>query len=165
MDFQVTGTYIWYYYICHRQVWLLAHQLFPDQDNENIRIGRIISENTYNREKKEIDLGNAKIDLIKTKGDKVIVGEVKKSSKYIESAKRQLQFYLLQLKEMGIEAKGELLFPEEKDKLEIELKDVDEKEINKAITNIKKIVAETKAPSAKKIKLCYNCAYNEFCWS
>lgn len=58
MDFQVTGTLVWYYYICKREVWLMAHQLIPDQEQENVRIGKIIGENSYNRDKKEIDLGN-----------------------------------------------------------------------------------------------------------
>jgi hypothetical protein len=41
-DFQVNGTLIWYYYICKRQVWLMAHALVPDQEDDNIRQGRDI---------------------------------------------------------------------------------------------------------------------------
>lgn len=27
---EVTGTLIWYYYICKREVWLMFHQIAPD---------------------------------------------------------------------------------------------------------------------------------------
>lgn len=165
MDFQVTGTLVWYYYICKREVWLMAHQLVPDQDQESILIGKIIGENTYPRDKKEIDLGNAKVDLIRTEKGELIVGEVKKSSRFKESASKQLLFYLLQLKEMGIEAKGELLFPEERDKLEIMLDEAAEIEIKRAISDIEAIVGLDRPPEVVKIKYCRNCAYNEFCWS
>ena len=165
MDFQVIGTFIWYYYICKREVWLMAHQLEPDQDDENIRMGKIIGEKTYPRDKKEIDLGNAKLDLMRTEKGELIVGEVKKSSRFKESATRQLQFYLLQLKEMGIEAKGELLFPEERNKLEVLLDETAEIEIRRIMKDIQAIVASDRPPEAVKIKHCRKCAYSEFCWS
>ena len=38
-EFKVSGTYIWYYCICQREVWLLAHALEADQQDENIQIG------------------------------------------------------------------------------------------------------------------------------
>lgn len=165
MNFSVTGTLVWYYYICKREVWLMAHQLVPDQDQESILIGKIVGENTYPRDKKEIDLGNAKVDLIRTEKDQLVVGEVKKSSRFKESASKQLLFYLLQLKEMGIEAKGELLFPEERDKLEILLDEAAEIEIKRTARDIEAIVALNRPPEVVKIKYCRNCAYNEFCWS
>lgn len=165
MDFSVTGTLVWYYYICKREVWLMAHQLVPDQDQESILIGKLVGENTYPRDKKEIDLGNAKVDLAKTEKGQLVVGEVKKSSRFKESASKQLLFYLLQLKEMGIDAKGELLFPEERDKLEILLDEAAEIEIKRTMRDIEAIVALDRPPEVVKIKYCRNCAYNEFCWS
>lgn len=165
VDFQVTGTLIWYYYICKREVWLMAHHLIPDQDQENLLMGKIIGENSYPRDKKEINLGNAKLDLIRTEKGELVVGEVKKSSRFIESASKQLLFYLLQLREMGIQARGELLIPEEKEKLEILLDSNTELEIRQAMQDIERIVDMDKPPEAVKIKCCRNCAYSEFCWS
>lgn len=43
-DLNVTGTLVWYYYICPREVWLMARQLTPDEDNPNIDLGRFIGE-------------------------------------------------------------------------------------------------------------------------
>lgn len=165
MEFEVTGTLVWYYYICKREVWLMAHQLVADQDNENMRIGTIIGENTYPRDKKEIVLGNAKVDLIKTEKGDLVVGEVKKSSRFVESASKQLLFYLLQLKEIGINARGELLIPEEKKKIEVILDEMTEPEIRNAIEDIETIVGKSSAPEPVKNKYCKNCAYGEFCWA
>lgn len=165
MDFSVTGTLVWYYYICQREVWLMAHQLIPDQENENVQIGKIIGENTYPRDKKEIDLGNAKLDLIRTEDGELIVGEVKKSSRFIESASKQLLFYLLQLKDMGIAARGELLIPEEREKIDVILNDLTENEIRQTSMAIENIVKSDKPPEVRKNKYCRTCAYSEFCWS
>lgn len=49
----ITGTLIWYYFICHREVWLMARQINPDEDNPNVDLGRFIQEQTYPREKKK----------------------------------------------------------------------------------------------------------------
>jgi len=62
---QITGTLIWYYYICPREVWLLSHELSPDQKDSFLEMGRLLQEDSYKREKKEITVGNMKIDLIK----------------------------------------------------------------------------------------------------
>lgn len=165
MEFVVNGTLIEQYYICKREVWLTTHNLSGDQDNENLVIGRIIEEFSYKREKKQVDLGNAKIDLLRTEDGQVIIGEVKKSSKFINSASRQLLFYLLQLKEMGIEARGELLIPEEKKKIEVVLDEARENEIKNAIEDIEKIASCEFPPEPVMIKYCRKCAYGEFCWA
>ncbi len=55
-DFKITGTLIWYYYICKREVWLMARQIVPEQENPHIEIGRFISDTTYKRDKKQIHL-------------------------------------------------------------------------------------------------------------
>jgi CRISPR-associated exonuclease Cas4 len=165
MEFQVTGTHVWYYYICKREVWLMIHQLEANQDDENMQMGKAIGEHSYKRAKKEIDLGNAKLDLIRTENGQVVVGEVKKSSRFVESASKQLLFYLLQLKEMGIEARGELLIPEEKKRIDILLDEASEKEIIATIAKIEQIATAAKPPEPVKNKYCRKCAYSEFCWA
>jgi len=44
MSSNVTGTLIWYYYICHREVWLMARRIEPSQENPFIEIGRLTSD-------------------------------------------------------------------------------------------------------------------------
>jgi len=116
---QITPTLIWYYYICPREVWLMAHELNPEQDNQLMEIGRLIHETTYKRARKEISLGGMKLDLIKRENGELVVGEIKKSSRFEQSAKMQLAYYLYNLKSIGIDARGELLIPKEKKKIAI----------------------------------------------
>lgn len=164
-DVHVTGTLMWYYLICRRQVWIMSHQINPDEDDPNLDLGRFIHEQSYQRDKKEISLGNIKIDILRKDRSGLIVGEVKKSSKFEKSARFQLAYYLLELEKAGILAKGELYFPKEKKKVEVQLTDEVRDELKKAIDNILNIVYLEKVPEAVKINWCKNCAYREFCWS
>ncbi len=164
-DLSVTGTLIWYYYICKREVWLMARQIEPEQDNPLIELGRVIGETTYKRDKKQIRLENITIDLTNLDGDQVVIGEVKKSSRFRESARMQLCYYLHVLRNYGVEARGELLFPKEKRREEVLLTDEAERRLRATIKEIKEIAERELPPSAVKIKYCSSCAYNEFCWS
>lgn len=65
----VNGTHIWYYFICKREVWLITHQIAADQEDDNLEIGRFISETSYQRQKKEMLIGNIKVDRIRREGD------------------------------------------------------------------------------------------------
>ncbi|NLW22524.1 MAG: CRISPR-associated protein Cas4 [Tissierellia bacterium] len=164
-EIRVTGTMIWYYYICKREVWLLAHGIEANQDNPFIDIGRFLQENTYRREKKEISLGNIKIDIIKRKDGQVIIGEVKKSSKFKESARMQLAYYLYELEEKGIKASGYLMFPKERRREEIVLTDSLKRELDVVSEDIIRIINSDKPEPVQKKTYCTNCAYNEFCWA
>ena len=162
---KITGTLIWYYYICPREVWLMSRELIPDQEDPFIEIGKILSGETYKREKKEIRLEGMTIDVLKSKEGNIIIGEIKKSSKFEKAAKMQLAFYLMRFKEIGLNLKGELLFPKEKKKIEVILDENIEKEIKNAIYEIRKIINSEKPVPAKKNKFCKKCAYEEFCFS
>lgn len=166
LEFNITGTHIWYYYCCPREVWLMLHQVNPDEDDDNMDLGRFLHEITYVRDKsKEISLGNIRLDIVRQDKEGMVVGEVKKSSKYLKSAQMQLAFYLSELKERGIDAKGELLFPKEKKKEEVILTEEMEQELLDAMEAIRRIAAESRPPQTRKIGLCKSCAYKEFCWA
>jgi len=164
-ELSINGTLIWYYYICPREVWLISHHITADQDDDNVSLGRFIGEMSYQRERKEISVGGSKIDIFHIEQGKMVIGEVKKSSKYQESARMQLAFYLSELKARGIDAKGELRFPKEKIREEVVLTREIELELEKTIRDILRIIYLDKPPASKKISFCKNCAYAEFCWS
>lgn len=164
-DVYVTGTLIWYYFICPREVWLMGRNITPDEDDPNIELGRFISQDTYKRDKKEIAVGHAKLDILRNEKGYLVVGEIKKSSKYVKSAKMQLIFYLMELKEKGIDAKGELLFPNEKEKINVELSEDTIAEIEHAKKEIINIIKKEEPPIPTKKAICNNCGYAEFCWS
>lgn len=164
-DIPVRGTEIQSYLICHRQTWLLVHQMNPDSEDENIEIGRFLHEYRHGRNKKEIQIGAVNIDIIKRNDEQIVVQEVKKSSKAKESARYQLLYYLWNLKQMGIEAKGELLFSEEKKREVVLLTEESIEELQQITANIRTIAGLPVPPKAKKIGFCKQCAYREFCWA
>ncbi|MCG9968986.1 CRISPR-associated protein Cas4 [Pelotomaculum terephthalicicum JT] len=164
-ELHVSGTLIWYYYICPREVWLISHQITPDQDDSNVSLGRFIQDYSYPRERKELSVGYSKMDVFKVDNGKLFIGEVKKTSKYRQSARMQLAFYLDELKQRGVEARGELRFPREKLREEVILDEVTEKELERTKREILRIVYLSQPPPPAKIKFCKKCAYAEFCWS
>jgi CRISPR-associated protein Cas4 len=164
-ELRVTGTMVWYYYVCQREVWLMAHQLEPDSEDDNLEYGRFLHQHAYKRQKKEISIGHAVFDLFRVEGDKLVIGEVKKSSKHLESARMQLLYYLRELKRMGVDAVGELRIPEEKRVINVSLDEETEEELERAERDILRIIYLDRPPKAKKIPWCRSCAYRELCWS
>jgi len=165
-DIHVNGTLVWYYYICPREVWLISHQITPDQDDPNVSVGRFIQDFSYTREKKELVVGHSKMDVFHMGSNgELIIGEVKKSSRYRQSARMQLAFYLSELQQRGIKAKGELRFPKEKRKEEVKLDEQTEHELDMVRREILRILYLTQPPLPAKNKYCKKCAYAEFCWS
>lgn len=164
-EFHVTGTLIWYYYVCHREVWLMARRIIPEQDDSNIDIGRFIHEMSYPRNKKEISIGHIKLDIVKKGKDGLVIAEVKKTSRFETSARMQLAYYLSEVDKLGLNAKGELRFPEEKRVETIELTPQLKEELDTAVCAILHIAYLEHSPEPKKIKFCKKCAYAEFCWS
>ncbi|MBB6175208.1 CRISPR-associated exonuclease Cas4 [Anoxybacillus tengchongensis] len=167
MDYvmDVNGTHIWYYFICKREVWLIVHQIAADQEDDNLEIGRFISETSYQRQKKEIIIGNIKVDRVRREGNTLVVGEVKKSSTYEKSAYYQLFYYLDTLRKMGITAQGELLFPKEKKVVKVEWTEKGKQVLEEAIADIRSIARSPVPPEPKKIGFCRSCAYREYCWA
>lgn len=143
----------------------MAHEITPFQDNAFLEIGRILGEESYSREKKGIDAGNIKIDMIRKRDGSIVVAEIKKSSRFEKAAKMQLLYYLYQLKRGGIDVKGELLIPSEKKRFTVELTRAHEGKLGEDIKKIREILARETPPELVKISFCRRCAYREFCWA
>ena len=161
----ITGILIKYFYICKRQVWFISRELNPDEDHPYLEIGRLVEETFYKRESKGFNVGNMKIDIVRKGSESILIGEVKKSSRYEKPAIMQLAFYLLKLKESGIKSEGEILIPKERKKIKVILTEEIETELKNTIREIEKIIQQDKPPPKERIKFCTNCAYREFCWS
>ena len=159
---QITGVMIQYYKICQRELWFYINQINMNYDNDDIDIGKLIHENSYKREKKEIRLDNLVFDFVKSKKG-IEIYEVKKSSKLTIGGSYQLYFYLWVLLKSNIEAKGYLVYPKEKKRERLELTDEIVEEIEEIISNIKKISYLKTPPSSKKQPYCKKCTYYELC--
>lgn len=161
----INGTLIASYFICKRELWLMAHELIPDQENSFLEMGRFIEEEAYKDEEKGFLIGEMKIDLVKQGDENIIIGEIKKSSRSGLSGIMQLSYYLMRLREYGIVAKGEVLIPKERKKIPVEINEEIEERLIEAIKDINMIISEPYPPKPERIKYCNHCAYKEFCWA
>lgn len=164
-EFKVYATLVWYYLICPKQVWYMSRNIVPNQDDPNIQIGKVISEQYYKNERKEVVIENMIIDIVKKEDNHLIVGEIKKSSKNLESCMFQLYFYLKKLQELGVEAEGILLIPKEKKNIKLNLTEEIKQKLEKMEKEIEEIVKNEIPPKTKKIPFCKNCGYRDMCWS
>lgn len=70
-----------------------------EQNNENVKLGKILDESSYIRENKHIEIdGTINIDFIH---DYKVLHEVKKSRKIEEAGIWQVKYYLYYLKQRG----------------------------------------------------------------
>lgn len=161
----IVGSLVHAYVVCPRKAWLMSRQICPDEDNIHLQIGRLIQSQAYCRERKEVHLGHLAIDLVRRDGKNLVVAEIKKSSRAVDASRMQLAFYLYELKQMGLKAEGELLFPKERQR-EILILDADlEADVEALKRRIAALILQPSPPEPSKIKFCGKCAYNEFCWA
>lgn len=161
----IVGSLVHAYVVCQRKAWLMSRQICPDEDHVYLQIGRLIQSQSYSRERKEVHLGHLSLDLICRGGQNLVVAEVKKSSRALEAARMQLAFYLYELQEMGIEAEGELLFPEERRRERLILDENLSRQVENLKIRILALICRDQAPPPEKIRFCGKCAYAEFCWA
>ena len=152
-SFKVSPSVFNAFNICHRQAWLMSRQLIADQENTYLDIGRLISETTFKREKKEVYLAdiNAVIDMITKKNGQYFVAELK--------------YYLYLLKAKQINIKGIIKIPSEKKSQIVELQEDDITAIESILAEADKIISYESAPKPERVKWCSKCAHSEFCWA
>jgi CRISPR-associated exonuclease Cas4 len=135
-----------------------------DQLNDDLRVGRSISSESYSREHRGIVIGNDVVDVACERGEILVIGEVKKSSHCKEAARMQLAHYLLQLRKKGIDAVGELRFYGERRKESLVLNPETEKELETIYRGIDEICSHGSPPPLSWKKVCGSCSYRDFCW-
>src|SRR4028119_2330924 len=94
---QFTGTQVNYYAICHRKLWLFSHGVQMERENENVQIGKLIGDNSYKREQKEIAIDDRiVIDWMETKVNpdgSLTLHETKKSKAFDAAHRLQVLYY------------------------------------------------------------------------
>ena len=167
---QFTGTQVNYYAICHRKLWLFSRDIEMEREHEAVQIGRLLSEESYRREQKEIALdGQVVLDWIELRespdGTRT-VHEVKKSKSMSQAHRLQMLYYLYFLKGKGVAARGEIDYPLLKKTERIELTPESEAELRRVLDDIERIVESPQAPPRlTNRKFCEKCAYYDLCWS
>ena len=82
-DKRITGVMIYYYFVCKRKLWYFCHEINMESENENVQLGKLLDEKSYERDEKHINIDNViNIDFIREHQE---LHEIKKS-KAIEEA-------------------------------------------------------------------------------
>lgn len=161
---KITGTQINYLFICHSKLWFFSHHLQMEHSSDLVATGKFIHENTYEREKKEIRLDEISIDFVR-KGDVIELHEVKKSQKMEKAHTMQVLYYLYVLKKKGISATAVIDYPVIRQRTHIQLDELGEAEIERAILEVRSIIHLPIPPTPKRVVYCPKCAYYDLCWS
>ncbi len=163
MQKEITGVMVYYYQVCLRKLWYFYHEIQMEQDNENVKIGKILDEETYQRDEKHINIDNViNVDFIRSRG---ILHEVKKSRKIEEASVFQVKYYLHYLKQRGVEGiTAKIDYPLLKKTIEIDLTDKDIERIEECLSEIKQIVEKNIPPELSKKNICKSCAYYDLCF-
>jgi len=67
---KITGVMIQYYKACDRELWYFGNQINMNYDNDFISMGKLINEESYKREKKNLLIDDTiAIDFIKKRGE------------------------------------------------------------------------------------------------
>ena len=134
-----------------------------ENTNENVMLGKLIDENSYERESKHVMIDETvNIDFIK---DWRVLHEIKKSKSIEEAGIWQLKYYLYFLNERGIKLeKGILDYPTLRKREEVKLEEGDNDKIKGILTEIEQIVSKNEMPPIIEAKICKKCAYFEYCY-
>lgn len=160
---QITGVMVNYYFVCHRELWLFTHQIQMEHTSDMVYLGKLIGEESYNRNQKEILIDDAiRIDFVGTDG---VIHETKKSNKLEKAHEFQLLYYLYYLKNKGITGiRGELNYPALKRRKAVELTPQAEQELTETFDKIRAVIRQPTAPAPKRMTYCKTCSYNDLCW-
>ena len=133
-----------------------------EDKSEKVLLGALLHEISYKKDKpKEVLIDNLiSIDIL----DSFNIKEVKYSDKMEKADRMQILYYLYYLKKLGINKKGIINYPKQRKRKFIELKPEDEKEIEKILIEIDKILKQEKPPPVINEPYCKKCAYFEFCY-
>lgn len=159
----ISGLMIYYYHVCNRKLWYFTHDLNMEQNSENVGLGKLIDEESYTRERKNILIDESiNIDFLK---DWKVVHEVKKSRKIEEASIWQIKYYMMILEDKGLEIeKGIIDYPLLRRRELVYLQKSDIDYLNKTISEINCIIKSNLPPELKRKRICKNCAYYEYCY-
>lgn len=133
-----------------------------EQESDRVKMGKLVHEKSYERQKKEISIDNKIVLDWQSDG---VIHEVKLTDSMEEAHEFQLLYYIYYLKQKGVEGlTGQIDYPRLRQTKEIELTPEKETELEKALTEMDRILTLDKPPEVEFMKICKNCSYAELCW-
>jgi len=163
----IGGTKVNYFIHCKTQLWLFSYYICMERESELVAIGKILESVFFREERLKNVMIDLKISLDFVKSDRrLVVKDVKKSSKFEKAHYYQMVYYLWYLKNIkGVpNVEGVITYPKEKRVVTVKLEKESEKEIEDMLEKIREILAKEKPPLPTYKKYCRKCAYFEFCF-
>ncbi|PMD90542.1 CRISPR-associated protein Cas4 [Siphonobacter sp. BAB-5405] len=163
----ITGTYIKYYKVCFRKLWLFHHKIEMEHNSELVAEGSFIGEKSYPQRAeryREMLIDGSKIDFYDPYNK--VVHEIKKSDKLEHSHVAQVQFYLYLLWKNGVKgATGLIEYPKLRQTQTVTLAEEDISQVENWVSDIERIVGSEQCPGRIAKSRCRSCSYFEFCYA
>jgi len=162
---RITGTAINYLFVCHRKLWFFQNHIEMEHTSDNVALGQLLHEQSYGREKRKETLIDdlIRIDFIDKGG---VLHDVKSGQSMEKAHEMQILYYLYLLKQKGLpNRKGVINYPRQRRKVEVELTEEKECEVETALIQAKQIANQQVPPDVEFMKICKSCSYMELCWS
>lgn len=160
---RLTGTQINYYFHCRRQLWYFTHDIRMEPHSDTVFQGKLLHEASYEREKKEIEINNIKLDFFDIREG--VLHEIKKSPSFSHAHEWQVLYYLYVLKQKGLQGiSGCINYPKSRTLVDVNLTSEKETQLLKILNNIHNIIEHPMPPDVQvKKSVCRKCSYYEFC--
>ena len=158
----ITGVQVNYYFICRTKLWFFSHYTTMEHTSDTVSLGKLLHESTY-KNTEELTIDRIAIDFIEVE-DGLLLHEVKKSKKMESAHIYQLLYYIYDLNQKGIKAKGIINYPQLRRKYPVELTSENTKEIENILKEIGKFIQLEIPPKPEKKPYCGTCSYYELCW-
>jgi CRISPR-associated exonuclease Cas4 len=160
----ITGVTVQYYVTCRREAWLFAHKIAPDQEDENILMGRALARIKEEKQLDDFPFSNLKFDKISKERGHYVVIEYKKSLKNPEGAKMQLLFYMYLLKKNLQLKKVDGRVISGKTVLFVEGSEENFEKMRLLLDEMSRFLARPVPPVPEPIPFCKSCGYRNYCF-
>ncbi|GAB3460102.1 CRISPR-associated protein Cas4 [Streptomonospora sediminis] len=155
------GVHIKYLLHCPRQLWLYTRGYRPEHRSETVAFGEAVDETTYTR-RRDIDLGEAKIDWVTTGA---VVHETKSSRRPSPQHEAQVRHYCLLLWRLGVNvARGVVHYPLIRRTVEVAWDGAARAEAERTERAARAVIDAPGAQPRLERSQCRGCSYIDYCW-
>lgn len=161
LDDALGGVHIKYFLHCPRQLWLYTHGYRPESTSDLVAFGEAVDETTFTR-RRDIDLGEAKIDWVTTGA---IVHETKSSRVPSPAHEAQVRHYCLLLNRRGVNVRGGVVhYPLTRRTVEVTWDDQARRTAEHTEQQARAVIAASGIPPRLPRAQCRGCSYLDYCW-
>nr|WP_239308528.1 CRISPR-associated protein Cas4 [Frankia sp. Cj3] len=155
------GVHIKYLLHCPRQLWLYMRGYRPEASSDLVAFGEVVDDTTYTR-RRDIDLGEAKIDWVTTGA---VVHETKSSRAPSADHEAQVRHYCLLLERRGVHVRGGTVhYPLIRRTVTVTWNDQARAAALDAERQARAVIAAPSIPPRLERRRCRGCSYTDYCW-